>query len=94
MDWSASTSCRRTSTPSWFEVSTCPSRSAECIAADRCRHTLRSRSGGWRAAAGKFGDDVPRSVADITDERSLGKVRDWKKAQKAAKLDKQDRPVS
>ncbi len=48
---------------------------------------------GWRAAAGKFGDDVPRSVADVHDEVSLGKVRDWKKAQKAAKKDKQDRPV-
>ena len=49
---------------------------------------------GWRTAAGKFGDDVPRSVADITDEASLGRVRDWKKAQKAAKKDKQDRPLS
>jgi len=48
---------------------------------------------GWRTAAGKFGDDVPRSVADITDDVSLGKVREWKKAQKAAKKDKQDRPV-
>jgi uncharacterized HhH-GPD family protein len=48
---------------------------------------------GWRAAAGKFGDDVPRSVADITDEVSLGKVREWKKAQKAARKDKQDRPL-
>ena len=48
---------------------------------------------GWRTAAGKFGDDEPRSVADITDEISLGKVREWKRAQKAAKKDKQDRPV-
>lgn len=48
---------------------------------------------GWRAAAGKFGDDEPRSVADIHDEVSLGKVREWKKAQKAAKRDKQDRPT-
>jgi uncharacterized HhH-GPD family protein len=48
---------------------------------------------GWRAAAGKFGDDVPRSVADVHDEASLGKVREWKKAQKAAKKDKQDRPT-
>jgi len=48
----------------------------------------------WRDAAGKFGDDTPRSVADITDEVSLGHVRAWKKAQKAAKKDKQDRPVS
>jgi uncharacterized HhH-GPD family protein len=48
---------------------------------------------GWQAAAGKFGDDVPRSVADISDPVSLGQVREWKKAQKAAKKDKQDRPL-
>jgi uncharacterized HhH-GPD family protein len=48
---------------------------------------------GWRAAAGKFGDDSPRSVADIDGPESLGKVREWKKAQKAAKKDKQDRPT-
>jgi uncharacterized HhH-GPD family protein len=48
---------------------------------------------GWRDAAGPFGDDVPRSVADVHDEGSLEKVRDWKKAQKAASKDKQDRPV-
>ncbi len=48
---------------------------------------------GWQDAAGPFGDDVPRSVADVHDEGSLEKVRDWKKAQKAARKDKQDRPV-
>ena len=46
----------------------------------------------WRVAAGVFGDDVPRSVADIDGPESLGKVREWKKAQKAAKKDKQDEP--
>ena len=49
---------------------------------------------GWRDAAGKFGDDVPRSVADITDAASLATVRSWKQAQKAANKDKQDRPLS
>ena len=49
---------------------------------------------GWQGAAGKFGDEVPRSVADISDELSLGKVREWKKAAKAAKRDKQDRPLA
>jgi uncharacterized HhH-GPD family protein len=49
---------------------------------------------GWRQAAGKFGDDVPRSVADIHDEVSLDEVRQWKRIQKAAKKDKQDRPTS
>ena len=49
---------------------------------------------GWRVAAGKFGDDVPRSVADISSPESLAVVREWKKAQKAAKKDKQDRPLA
>jgi len=54
---------------------------------------FKVRPKGWQDAAGKFGDDSPRSVADITDAASLGKVREWKKAAKAAKRDKQDRPV-
>jgi uncharacterized HhH-GPD family protein len=45
----------------------------------------------WQAAAGAFGDDVPRSVADIDGPESLEKVREWKQAQKAAKKDKQGR---
>jgi uncharacterized HhH-GPD family protein len=49
---------------------------------------------GWQDAAGKFGDDVPRSVADIDGPAALAKVREWKQAQKAAKKDKQDRPLS
>ena len=49
---------------------------------------------GWRDAAGKFGDDTPRSVADIDGPEALQKVREWKKAQKAAKRDKQDRSVT
>lgn len=48
---------------------------------------------GWCEAAGKFGDDVPRSVADITGPETLAAVRAWKKAQKAANRDKQDRPL-
>lgn len=48
----------------------------------------------WTAAAGVFGDDQPRSVADIHDAASLGRVREWKKAAKAAKRDKQDRPLA
>ena len=47
---------------------------------------------GWQDAAGKFGDDSPRSVADIDCPESLAKVRAWKQAQKAATQDKQDRP--
>ena len=43
--------------------------------------------------AGKFGDDTPRSVADSTSPETLAAVRQWKRAQKAANLDKQDRPL-
>ena len=48
---------------------------------------------GWRDAAGKFGDDTPRSVADSTSPETLAAVRQWKRAQRAARLDKQDRPL-
>ncbi|HEU4947257.1 MAG TPA: HhH-GPD-type base excision DNA repair protein [Kribbella sp.] len=51
------------------------------------------RPDGWQQAAGKFGDDVPRSVADIDGPESLAKVREWKRAQKAARRDKQDKPL-
>ena len=51
------------------------------------------RPRGWKAASGAFGDTKPRSVADISSPVSLGKVREWKKAAKAAKRDKQDRPL-
>lgn len=59
------------------------------ILAKRCN----VQPAGWREAAGSFGDDVPRSVADIHSVESLALVREWKKAQKAAKKDKQDRPL-
>ena len=48
----------------------------------------------WGAAAGKFGDATPRSVADATSPETLAAVRQWKRAQKAAMLDKQDRPLT
>lgn len=51
------------------------------------------RPKGWKDVAGKFGESTPRSVADSSSPASLAKVREWKKAQKAAKLDKQDRPL-
>ena len=51
------------------------------------------RPEGWEAAAGAFADPTPRSVADIDSPESLAKVRQWKQAQKAAKRDKQDRPL-
>jgi len=40
---------------------------------------------GWREAAGPYGEEgVYRSVADITDDASLAKVREYKKQMKAA----------
>jgi uncharacterized HhH-GPD family protein len=52
------------------------------------------RPDGWEVAAGVFADERPRSVADIHDADSLAEVRAWKKAAKAAKRDKQDRPLA
>lgn len=40
---------------------------------------------GWREAAGDYGQDGHRSIADVTGEETLAKVREWKQAQKAAK---------
>jgi uncharacterized HhH-GPD family protein len=46
---------------------------------------LGVRPPGWREAAGTFGAEGTRfSVADITDEESLGEVRSHKQAMKAA----------
>ncbi|WP_203783775.1 HhH-GPD-type base excision DNA repair protein [Asanoa ferruginea] len=43
------------------------------------------RPEGWREAAGAYGDEGSHmSVADIVDEASLTKVRDYKKSMKAA----------
>ena len=45
---------------------------------------LGVRPEGWQAAAGDYALDGYRSVADVVDEASLHKVRDVKKAAKAA----------
>jgi uncharacterized HhH-GPD family protein len=37
---------------------------------------------GWQEAAGPFGDDTPRSVADIDSAETLARVREWKQAKK------------
>ncbi len=55
------------------------------------RHGVRPVD--WEQAAGVFADDQPRSIADCFDEASLAAVRDWKRAQKAAHKDKQDRSL-
>ncbi len=40
------------------------------------------RPDGWQDAAGPFGDDTARSVADVDSPESLARVREWKRAQK------------
>ena len=45
---------------------------------------------GWKAVAAPFSDRHPRSVADVADAETLLKVREWKKAMKAAKKSKQE----
>jgi|GEM_PF-198152 uncharacterized HhH-GPD family protein len=50
------------------------------------------RPRGWEAVAAPFSDDQPRTVADIDSPEALARVREWKRATKAAGLDKQDRP--
>lgn len=52
------------------------------------------RPRGWRETAGKFGESTPRCVADSSSPTTLAEVRAWKQAQRAASLDKQDRPLS
>jgi uncharacterized HhH-GPD family protein len=47
----------------------------------------------WQTEAGVFSDDNPRTVADITSPETLLLVRSWKKAEKAAELDKRGKPL-
>ncbi len=42
------------------------------------------RPAGWEKVAGDYAEDGYRSVADVVDPESLQKVRDFKKAKKAA----------
>lgn len=51
---------------------------------------LGKKPAGWEVAAAPFSDDVPRSVADIDSAESFARVREWKKANKAAGKGKQD----
>lgn len=48
------------------------------------------RPRGWKEASAPFSDTTPRSVADIDSPEALLRVREWKKAQKAAGKSKQD----
>jgi uncharacterized HhH-GPD family protein len=51
---------------------------------------LGVRPPGWREATGEFGEEGTfRSVADVVDDASLAKVRDFKKQAKAAARAKQ-----
>jgi uncharacterized HhH-GPD family protein len=48
---------------------------------------------GWKAVAGVFADNEPRTIADCRGEASLAKVRNWKRIQREAKKDKQGRAL-
>jgi uncharacterized HhH-GPD family protein len=54
---------------------------------------MGKRPAGWEEAAAPFSDDVPRSVADVASAETLAQVREFKKAQKAAKRSKADTPA-
>ena len=54
---------------------------------------LGKRPVGWEIAAAPFSDEQPRSVADVADAETLGKVREWKKLMKAQKRAKTDQPA-
>jgi len=45
---------------------------------------LDVRPAGWEQAVGAYAEDGHRSVADVVDDASLQKVRDYKKQKKAA----------
>lgn len=46
---------------------------------------------GWESVASPFDDEQPRSVADVGSSQDFERVKVWKKEQKAAGLDKQDK---
>ncbi len=48
------------------------------------------RPAGWEQACAPFGDDQPRTAADIHDPASLAAVRAWKKAMRAQGRSKSD----
>lgn len=51
---------------------------------------LGLKAKGWKAAAAPFSDDVPRSVADIDSAEGFARVREFKKAKRAAGKAKTD----
>ena len=61
---------------------------------DRLLALLAKRFGkrpdGWAEAVAPFGDDQPRSAADVSSKERFAEVRAWKKAQKAAGRSKAD----
>ena len=66
------------------EDSRCP-MNARCVWAGRVVVTARIDGAGWREASAPYGEDGSfRSVADIVSPDSLAKVREHKRAAKAA----------
>ena len=78
---------RRTVGTRWPGSASCPdSASRSRRSSWRCWPSSSAlQPEGWREATGVYGEEGSlRSVADITDEGSLAKVREYKKAMKAA----------
>ncbi|MCU1345938.1 MAG: hypothetical protein JWL70_2204 [Acidimicrobiia bacterium] len=55
---------------------------------------FKVRPAGWEEAALPFSDEVPRTIADVTDPTTLAQVQKFKKEMKAAKRDKQGRALA
>jgi uncharacterized HhH-GPD family protein len=51
------------------------------------------RPPGWREACAPFGDDEPRSAADVDSPAAFERVKAWKKTMRAQGRTKQDRPA-
>jgi len=55
---------------------------------------FKVRPTGWQEASLPFSDEVPRTIADVTNPATLAAVQKFKKEMKAAKRDKQGRALA
>jgi uncharacterized HhH-GPD family protein len=55
---------------------------------------FKVRPTGWAEITRPFSDEVPRTIADVTNPATLAEVQNFKKEMKAAKRDKQGRALA
>jgi uncharacterized HhH-GPD family protein len=55
---------------------------------------FKVRPTGWEETASPFGDEIPRTIADVTNPSTLAAVQKFKREMKAAKRDKQGRALA